>query len=182
MWTIHRSFDWFDAHVIVARLRAEGIDAQVFDANFVRQDWFKILLFRGFRVVVPEESIVAANEIMSDFKNGALQLEGEHRLTCPKCGAESGIDDPVPRRVAFAAIFGFEFLLGGIFFFLSESATGFIAALVGTFVFFVALPFAAIRYFKWRYRCDVCRNRWRESPAYTYLELTAMVENESPMR
>ena len=86
MVRVLRCFDLLEAHILVARLRYGGIDARVFDADFVRQDWFKMLVYGGFRIVVPEESATAARQILQSYRNGELTLPDEDGGTpCPNC-------------------------------------------------------------------------------------------------
>ncbi|HEY2395136.1 MAG TPA: DUF2007 domain-containing protein [Rudaea sp.] len=179
MVRILRSFDLLEAHIIVALLRYAGIDAQVFDADFVRQDWWKMLAYGGYRIVVPGTAVEAAREILYKYENGYFALDVEDRPACPVCAATAGVEDPWPRRNVFLLMFILPAVAGLAFAGSANSPANVEALLAATFVSDFVLPLVAVRYFKWRLRCQSCGQRWRAPPQRSrFAELSAMVDNQ----
>lgn len=160
-----RCADWtaeyLDGQIIVARLRAEGLDAHLFDQETVRQDWFNILAYGGFRVMVPATQFEAAQALTQACRAGALTLadESTDRPACPRCQDGLGQADPRPRRRAFAAYLVW-----------SVATTALLAAGVATRALVVAAfaPWIAMlalpvwrRWLVHRYRCPACSHAWR---------------------
>lgn len=106
MQRAHWSADFGEAHVVEAMLRAHGLHASVFDAGIVRQDWFKTLALGGYRVMVPDAQIAPAQELLADYRSGAMALADADLdvPACPQCSGRAVADDPRPRRVAFGAL------------------------------------------------------------------------------
>lgn len=102
-WTL----DLLEAHIVADFLRAHDVDAQVFDADFVRQDWLASLAYGGFRVVVADEECSAARKLIEEWRANAFALESEREaaLACPRCGSQDAVEDPTPRRIASAFLF-----------------------------------------------------------------------------
>lgn len=163
-----RCVDWtagyLDGQVIVALLRAEGLHAHLFDQHTVRQDWFQILAYGGFRVMVPASEFEAARVLTESFRAGTLALadDANDRPACPRCRDGAGAADPRPQRRAFAA-----YLLW------SAATTALLATGVETFAVVVVAfaPWLAMlavpawrRCFVGRYRCAACRHAWRAAP------------------
>lgn len=175
MRRVHTSFDWFDAHIIVARLREEEIDAHVFDSNFVNLNWFKMLAFRGFRIVVPDSSASMAVEIIEQYRTGILKLHDADHEHCPSCTSPNVSDDPVPRRITFVGILASELVLSLLLFEVRNlSNAGFVALLVAVIFLVLMAPMISVNFFKWRYRCAACRHRWKGLPQHSYSELMAL--------
>ena len=181
MMRILRSFDLLEAHIIVARLRVEGIDAHVFDADFVRQNWFRMLAYGGFRIVVPDESASAACDILQRYRAGTLALgdaadDEESSSACPRCRAAAGRDDPQPRRNVFLAfiVYAVVFSLALVRWSPTESGLALLccAALGGG----LCLPWLLVRYFKWRLRCPNCAYCWRAPPPNRFAALAQATE------
>jgi hypothetical protein len=174
---IHTTYDLLEAHLITSMLREHGIDAWLFDADFVRQDWFKSIAYGGYRIVANDQSVTDAKEILQQYKNGSLALPEEHRLTCPRCGQHCGSGDPQPRRNIFLAIILFD-LVASIGFLESNGSEAQLASFIAVqFGFNFVLPWIAIWYFKWPSRCDACAYRWREPRRYRHAELAKMAES-----
>jgi hypothetical protein len=102
-WTL----DLLEAHVVADFLRAHDIDAKVFDADFVRQDWLASLAYGGFGVVAPADQYSAAMKLIDEWRANAFALEPEAEavLTCPRCRSQDVVEDPTPRRIASAFLF-----------------------------------------------------------------------------
>jgi hypothetical protein len=175
---IHTTYDLLEAHLITAMLREHGVDAWLFDADFVRQDWFKSIAFGGYRIVANDDSIADANEILRQYKNGGLALPEEHRLVCPRCSQEDGSGDPQPRRNVFLAILLFDLVAAIAFSQLRGSEAQIASFIALQFGLYFVLPWLAIWYFKWPSRCDACGHRWREPRRYRHAELAKMAESE----
>lgn len=177
MRRVHTTYDLLEAHTITMMLQEHGIDALLFDADFVRQNWFKAIAFGGYRIVVPYASTNDANVVLSLYNSDALTLPEEHRVQCPYCGNCTGRDDPWPRRNVFLAMILLPCAASAITFWWMPSAIEFLVASVVAVLLFMLLPWFAIRYFKWRYRCEHCYRCWREPPQQRFVELSRMVES-----
>jgi hypothetical protein len=145
-----RYVDWtpeyLEGHVIVGLLLANSIDAFLFDENFVRQDWFSILGYGGYRIMVPQRAAPDARQIISDYRSGKLELCSEDAPgpACPGCASLETEPDPRPRRWVFLAYF---------------------------FVGIIALFPALLRRLVYgRYHCTQCRRSWREPRACSFGE------------
>jgi hypothetical protein len=176
MQRVYRCFDLLQAHAIAASLRHDGIQAHVFDADFVRQDWFKMLAYGGFRIVVPNEDASRAAENIRLYQEGALSLHDVEGAACPNCGEHSGHDDPQPRRNVFIAMFVLAAAEIPVLLSAHPSAIGLLEASAVLIALGVTLPWLLIRYFKWRYRCSACNFRWRESRRHSWKELSRLAE------
>jgi hypothetical protein len=102
MQRVYWTLDLLEAHIVADFLRAQGVDAQIFDADFVRQDWLASLAYGGFRVVAPDEECGVAKKLIADLSANAFALESDQIETpeCPRCGAHDAVEDPMPRRIA----------------------------------------------------------------------------------
>jgi len=176
MRRVHRSFDLLEAHIIAGLLRDDGVNAEVFDADFVRQDWFKMLAYGGFRIVVPDAEFAEATERIKQYQAGVLASEGDERARCPSCGNHSGHDDPQPRRNVFLAMILLSVIEVPLLIASKPSAVDILAAFGVQVGLCVSLPWLIVRYFKWRVRCDTCGHRWRAAPRHRYAELAQAVE------
>ena len=81
------SADYAEAHVVESMLRAHGIEAWVFDALLVRQDWFKTLMFGGYRVMVADEDGARAADVIGEYRAGTIAIADDavERPACPRC-------------------------------------------------------------------------------------------------
>ena len=87
---IHTSYDLLDAHVLTALLREHGIEAWLFDADFVRQNWFAAIAYGGYRIMVREQDAAAARELLQEQRSGQLALPDATGVPCPPRRAPSG--------------------------------------------------------------------------------------------
>ncbi len=159
-----RCVDWaaeyLDGQIVVALLRAEGFHAHLFDQYTMRQDWFQILAYGGFRVMVPASQLDAAHALTRARRQGALTLadEPEHRPLCPRCRDARGQSDSRPRRRAFAA-----YLVWSVVTFALATRIEAPVILVAAFAPWLAMLVVPL----WRhglvgrYRCAACSHRWR---------------------
>lgn len=174
-----RCVDWtaeyLDGQVIVALLRAEGLHAHLFDQHMVRQDWFQILAYGGFRVMVPAPEFEAARALTEAFRDGRLRLGDDptERPACPRCRDGVGAADPRPLRRAFATYLAWSAATTGLL------ATGIETALV---VAAACAPWCAMlavpvwrHWLVGRYRCPACTHAWRAAPE-PFARLRAAVE------
>lgn len=173
MRCVHWTPEYLDGLIVIAMLRAHDLDAHLFGENFVRQNWFQILVYDGFRVMVPSHQIETAHGLIVDFRNGAFELPVEEleRPLCSQCDKAAGETDPGPRRWAFLA-----YLVAYL---------GYTASIVllwtpweylfGLFVLFLmilvpCLPALVRCIVIGRYRCRNCANAWRELPDQHFFE------------
>lgn len=100
------SGDFGEAHVVAAMLQAHGLEAAVFDALLVRQDWFNTLVYGGYRIMVPESQVPAAREVLADYRTGTLALpdDGADAPPCPRCSGGIVMNDSRPRRAVFGGV------------------------------------------------------------------------------
>ena len=157
--------EYLDGLVIVALLQSEGIDAFLHNENFVRQDWFYVLAYGGFRVLVTARDADGAIALLSAYRAGDLAVDDAivDHPSCPGCTNGCGESDPSPRRQVFAAFLLVEATAFALMFFNPT-----LPMLVGTIVVLLALPdLAALApcVLRWhvlrRYRCRECAVRWR---------------------
>jgi len=161
------SADFAEAHLAVAMLRANEVDAHVFDRNMVRQDWFQTLAFGGYRVMVADADVERAKALLEDYRAGRLALDDTttDRPACPRCRSE-GVDDSAPRRLIFALILGGELVSFAIVMLVGRVFEGALPFAVGIYIVGgLLVPIALSRFLKSRYRCTACRKRWRAVPA-----------------
>jgi len=179
MRRIHTTFDLLEGHTIVAMLREHSIEAWLFDADFVRQDWFKAIAYGGYRILVDDEFVAEAVELLRQYRSGALALLDEHRRRCPKCAEFAGSDDPWPRRSVFLGLIVLPFAGIGAFSRWAHTPAQFLCLSALLFAALFVLPWFVIRYFKWRFVCERCRHRWRDRPIHSYGELARAAEQEA---
>lgn len=172
------TYDLLDAHLLTALLREHGVDAWLFDADFVRQDWFKMLAYGGYRIMVRAEDLAAASGILQERRAGRYALANDTREPCPRCTCHTVIEDLQPRRNVFLAMI--VMVIASSFAFLPRwhlSPRQFVGILALQIVLYATVPWLVMRYFKWRQRCTHCGHRWREPPRHSYAELARMAES-----
>jgi hypothetical protein len=174
MRRVDTTYDLLEAHVITQMLREHGIEAWLFDADFVRQNWFRMIAYGGFRILVREESVADALHLLREYRNGNLALKEDHRSRCPHCAHDTGDDDPQPRRNVFLAMIAAALVWPSLLLAWHPSSKALLAVSAILIGLSVSIPWAVIRYFKWRTRCSDCGYRWREQPRYRYAELAGM--------
>jgi hypothetical protein len=172
MRRVHTTFDLLEAHIIVGMLQRNDVDAWLFDADFVRQDWFKSLAYGGYRIMVPNEATASAVEILQKYMAGQLALSVEYRLPCPACGKSCGSDDPWPRRNIFLSMILLECIAAVVFSKLTPSTAELLLVIAAVLGVGIIVPCFAMPYFKWRFRCEAWGHRWRSPPQETWAELS----------
>lgn len=162
-WTV----DFLEAHLIAGFLRAEGVDAEIFDVDFIRQDWLGALAYGGYRVVVADEDAAAARQLIAhrQANDFALDEADPNAPVCPRCSSRDTAEDPVPRRI------GFWFLLS-----LAFPIRSIVASVV---LFFLMLALAS---FNGRFRCATCGKRWKAMPTHAFRELAHRADAADAIR
>jgi hypothetical protein len=79
-----------EAHVVRARLEAEGIPATVADDQLVTANWPLSVALGGARIQVPEEFLAEARAIIEAYSNGEFAADldaetGSEPEQCPRC-------------------------------------------------------------------------------------------------
>lgn len=79
-----------EAHILVARLQAEGIHAIAADANLGQANPFLRFAGGGVRVLVAQKQIERARSLLAALDKGELAIEGGERSeapapACPRC-------------------------------------------------------------------------------------------------
>lgn len=89
MRRIHWTLDLQEAEIVAGLLRAEGIDAFVFDEGVVRQNWATALAYGGYRVMVAAPQAEQGRLVLTAWRQGeyALPEEADDALHCPRCNA-----------------------------------------------------------------------------------------------
>jgi len=178
MRRIYKTYDLLEAHLMTAMLREHGIDALLFDADFVRQNWLESIAYGGYRIMVSEDrQIGEAAEILQKYKNGTLAVPGEHCLICPSCGKQQGNENPSPRRHVFLALIVWPWIATIALIAWKPSTIQTVFAFAAQIGLYLLLPWLAIWYFKWPSRCGACGHRWREPRRYRHAELAKMAES-----
>jgi hypothetical protein len=180
MRRVYTTYDLLEAHVITQMLREHDIEAWLFDADFVRQNWFRMIAYGGFRILVRDESVGDGLQLLREYRNGNLALADEFRLHCPNCAHTTGIDDPQPRRNVFLAMIAIIVVWPCILLSWHPSPAALLAGsgiLIGLSFF---ITWIVIHYFKWRMRCEDCGFRWRKQPSHRYSDLAAMAASGEP--
>lgn len=167
---VDTTFDMIEGHIVVGLLRSEGIAAYLFDADFVRQDWFKAIAYGGYRVLVPDGETQAAREHIRDYRESKPALSDPDDTPCPSCSSADYRDDPRPRRWVFAIYFAQQLIVLACLLIVATAEQGVVIALV-TIPVDVALACFAIVYMKRRYLCNHCGHRWRDPHYHVYSAL-----------
>lgn len=159
--------EYLDGLVLVAMLRSEGIDAVLANENFVRQDWFLVFAYGGYRLMVPSAEVLRAMPLLAAYRAGELSLDESSFDTpaCPHCASVQTHADPWPRRQVFAAFLACSVLAYSAML-AHEASSGPVVAVAA--VALLALPLLAALFpcvLRWhllrRYRCESCAMRWR---------------------
>ena len=109
--TIGRYLDPWEAHVLRARLEAEGIPATVACDQHIMAGWPMAFALGGALLQVPSAFAAQAQGVIEAYHAGALlaDLVAEHPEAadrCPACGAEAILQSvPVGQRVLNSVAF-----------------------------------------------------------------------------
>jgi len=89
MRRVHWTLDLQEAEILAGLLRAEGIDAFVFDTGIVRINWNTALAYGGYRVMVPPYHQAESRQVLTAWRQCeyALPPTNETPLACPHCGS-----------------------------------------------------------------------------------------------
>jgi hypothetical protein len=84
----------WEAEIARGLLESEGIPASLANENIVRMDWSAALAVGGVRLMVPHESVAAAQAVLERQQSGhyaeVLELEqGLAPAVCIQCGSRS---------------------------------------------------------------------------------------------
>lgn len=108
--TIGRYFDPWEAHILRARLLAEGVPASVIGDQHIIANWPLSVALGGAALQVPQQFAVQAQGIIAAYHAGTYEEEliAEHPEAmdlCPACGAAeiSGSVPNTQRALAVAA-------------------------------------------------------------------------------
>lgn len=109
--TVGRYFDPWEAHILRARLEAEGIPASVAGDQHIIANWPLSVALGGAALQVPEAYLGQARDIVAAYHAGTFQedLLAEHPEAadrCPACGATDVAGSvPLGQRVLTIATF-----------------------------------------------------------------------------
>lgn len=106
--TVGRYFDPWEAHILRARLEAEGIPARVTGDQHIIANWPISVAFGGAALQVPGAYLEQAQEILVAYHAGTLEkdLVAEHPEAedcCPACGAAK-VTGSIPLRQRALAV------------------------------------------------------------------------------
>jgi len=90
--TVAKFLDPWEAHVIRARLEADGVPATVAFANHAIVNWPMSLALGGTAVQVPAAFLAKSREVIANYQAGVLESElnesiGSQAEHCPNCGS-----------------------------------------------------------------------------------------------
>jgi len=176
MQRIHTTYDLLEGHILTHMLRENGIEAWLFDADFVRQDWFKQIAYGGYRILVREDAVAEARSLLDQYDDAALVPAAERGEPCPNCGETTGVDDPQPRRNVFLAMIALSLVEGFVLLTWKPSPEAILFAFAVQLVLYATIPWLVMRYFKWRLHCGACGHRWREPRRHRFAELSRMAD------
>lgn len=106
--TVAKFLDPWEAHVVRARLVADGIPATVAFANHAVVNWPMSLALGGTIVQAPADFLAQSREILADYQAGVLEAElneaiGSQKEHCPR-GGSTNFTRTMLRRKRFHAI------------------------------------------------------------------------------
>ena len=109
--TVGRYFDPWEAHILRARLVAEGVPASVIGDQHIIANWPLSVALGGAALQVPQQFVGQAQEIIAAYHAGTYEQEllAEHPEAmelCPACGAAE-ISGSVPNRQRALAVAAF---------------------------------------------------------------------------
>jgi len=150
--------DFAEANVVAGLMRANGIDAEVFDTGMTQLNWMETLAIGGYRIMVADADVQAARDLVAAYRKGELELPDEDidQPACPNCGVRKNSENRNPRRVAFGWLLLQDYVVTAL---LLVSA--FIFPLFFCFAVALFLPVFFSRWVKRRYRCAACTNTWQ---------------------
>ena len=99
MRCVHRSFDHTEAEIVAGLLRAEGCPVHVFENGLSRLRWYEVIAFGGARVMVADEDLETATEVLARWRHGDYCLDDEDR--CPHCNSGDIEENPNYRGWSF---------------------------------------------------------------------------------
>ncbi|MGY0635263.1 putative signal transducing protein [Luteimonas sp. A478] len=109
--TVGRYFDPWEAHILRARLEAEGIPASVAGDQHIIANWPLSVALGGAALQVPSAHLAHAQEIVAAYHAGTLSqdLAAEHPEVvdaCPACGVAEVVGSvPFGQRALVIATF-----------------------------------------------------------------------------
>ena len=111
--------DFAEANIVAGLLRANGIEASVFDAGMAQLNWMETLAIGGYRVMVAEVDAKAAHDVVVAYSKGELEFSDQDidPPACTNCGPRRTNENRNLRgAVFFLSWLGLgEILLGGMF-------------------------------------------------------------------
>lgn len=109
--TVRRCFDPWEAHILRARLEAEGIPASVAGDQHVIADWPLSVALGGAALQVPSACLEPAQGVIAAYHAGSLEQDliaeyPEAAETCPACGSAAVAGSvPAGQRMLLIAVF-----------------------------------------------------------------------------
>jgi hypothetical protein len=89
--TVHREISPWDAHIVMGRLRAEGLHPSLLSEHHISLVWPWSMVLGEVRIQVPQAEADHARAVLTDWREGLYQqaLEDELGLPnathCPRC-------------------------------------------------------------------------------------------------
>jgi len=81
--TVQRFTEVWEAHILRARLEAEGLMASIADEHLVAMDWFYSMAIGGVRVQVPVCELRRALEVLAALQRGDYELHDDADTAAP---------------------------------------------------------------------------------------------------
>lgn len=106
--TIERCTDPIQAHILVGRLEAEGLQAFVAHEHHVWANWFMSNALQGVKVQVPAYQAEEALEVLARLRAGEFAKgDGVATEACRHCGAEAALGAARSRLIALLVLWFF---------------------------------------------------------------------------
>lgn len=170
MRRVYWTADFSEATIVAGLLRANGIDAYVFDAGMAQLNWMETLAIGGYRIMVADADAQTAQDLLVAYRNGGLDLpEGDvDRPKCPNCGADRN-DENRRRRgaVLFLSWLGLGLFILTVLFFAFVRLAPLALTLAPQVFFIFCIVFTAVAYLfllRWskrRHHCASCAGTWQ---------------------
>jgi Zn ribbon nucleic-acid-binding protein len=89
--TVHREVSPWDAHIVMGRLRAEGLHPSLHSEHHIRMVWRFSMVLGMVQIQVPLAEAACARAVLDDWRAGLYQEAMERELglpaeaRCPQC-------------------------------------------------------------------------------------------------
>ena len=179
--------DFAEANIVVGLLRANGIEAMVFDAGMAQLNWMQTLAIGGYRIMVSDADAQVTRDLLAAYRNGELEIPDGSAVpsACPDCGAcRSGKTRNLRGPVFFLAWLGLgDLLLVGLVYvcirFIPPARAVPQAFFILCTIVLSAVFLLLLHWLKYRHRCNSCAGTW-QARASEFQALSRAVDDAEP--